>query len=324
MQPLDKLFGKYPRLIRYLARKLNKNIELVIEGGATEVDKSVIEELGDPLIHLMRNSADHGIEMPDKRKAAGKSETGTIKITAANVGGHVEICIIDDGKGLHRDFLAKKAIEKGLYTQAQLDAMTDREVYNIIFAAGFSTAEKLSDVSGRGVGMDVVRTNIEKLKGTIALESVPGQGCTVRIQIPLTVAIMSAMMVGAGKEIYAVPLSAIVEIVKPEGDQLTTIRGSSVMRLRDSVLPLVDASQIFNQPEHLRDQSPFAVVLQVSDKRFGLLVSRLIGQQEVVIKPLDETSGSKGPVSGATVRDDGGVSLIVDVNRLMHLAEARK
>jgi two-component system, chemotaxis family, sensor kinase CheA len=326
MQPLEKLFGKYPRLIRDLARKLNKDINLVVEGAQTEVDKSVIEELGDPLIHLMRNSADHGIEMPDARVAAGKPALGTIRLCASHEGSHVQILIADDGKGIDAGFISKKAIDKGVVTQAEVDAMTEREKIMLIFAPGFSTAEKISDVSGRGVGMDVVKTNIEKLKGTIEIETVPGKGTTMRVKIPLTVAIMSAMMVAVGKEIYAVPLTSITEIVKPGEAQVSTIRGRRVMRLRDEVLPLLDAADLLNVPKKDLEERPFAVVLTAAEKRVGLLVSRLIGQQEVVIKPLDamKTDQKAGPVSGATVRDDGGVSLIVDVPRLFALADGSR
>ncbi|MFN7438676.1 MAG: chemotaxis protein CheA [Phycisphaerales bacterium] len=274
---------------------------------------------------MMRNSCDHGLESPADRAAAGKSEVGTIRLSASNAGGHVEIRIADDGRGLNTKRISQKAIEKGLYTQAQIDQMSEQELCRIIFLPGFSTAEKISDVSGRGVGMDVVRSNIEKVKGTIDLINDPGKGCTVLIKIPLTVAIMSAMMVGVGPETYAVPLSSIVEIVRPEKDQLASINQSPVMRLRDTVLPLLQAAELFSLPASKRDDAPFAVVLSLSERRVGLMVSRLIGQQEVVIKPLDEElsrTGAGGPVSGATVRDDGGVSLIVDVPRLFELAEA--
>lgn len=320
MQPLEKILGKYPRLIRDLAQKTKKKIELVIEGAETELDKSVLEELGDPLVHLLRNAADHGIESPEDRKAKGKPDTGTIRIIASQEGNHVQILVQDDGKGLQRERIAKKAIEKGLATQEQVAAMSDREVNAFIFAAGFSTADQVSDLSGRGVGMDVVRTNIERIKGSIELTSTEGQGCTVAIKIPLTVAIMPAMMVGVGREIYAVPLDAILEIVKPEATELTSIRGHPVMRLRDAVLPLVSARDLFG----VRDETsqPFAVVLEDRSVRVGLLVSRLIGQQEVVIKRLDDTAGdAQGPVSGATVRDDGGVSLIVDVPGVLRIAQ---
>ncbi|HEX8877346.1 MAG TPA: chemotaxis protein CheA, partial [Phycisphaerales bacterium] len=334
MQPLEKLFGKYPRLIRDLARKTNKKIDLVIEGGETEVDKSVIDELGDPLIHLLRNSADHGIETPEDRVKAGKSETGTIKLAASHEGSHVRILVVDDGKGLVREKIAAKAIERGLATEAEVAGLSDREVYKFIMLPGFSTAEKVSDLSGRGVGMDVVKTNIEKLKGTIDLHSTPGKGSTIEINIPLTVAIMPAMMVGVGvhgkrEEIYAVPLGNILEIVKPDPKSISTIGERPVMRLRDSVLPLFNAADLFGYSGNKPDQ-PFAVILSMGEKTVGLLVSRLIGQQEIVIKPLDSLDPStkaqvpKGPVSGATVRDDGGVSLIVDVAQLVKMGQEMK
>lgn len=339
MQPLEKIFGKYPRLIRDLSMKTGKRLELVIEGGDTEVDKSVIEELGDPLVHLLRNAADHGIEMPDARRAAGKSETGTITLRASHEGSHVLVQVKDDGKGLLREKIGAKAIERGLITEANLATLSDREVFRFIFEAGFSTAEKVTDLSGRGVGMDVVRSNIEKIKGTIELESDAGKGTTVSIKIPLTIAIMPAMMVGLGGtldanrntkggEIYAIPLGNVVEIVKPEPSEIVSIRQHPVMRLRDSILPLVRGPEVFglSNTDGSAITTPFAVVLAVGEKRFGLLVSRLIGQQEIVIKRLDELCDKKtaagGPVSGATVRDDGGVSLIVDVTRLLKIAEA--
>ncbi len=325
MQPLDKLFGRYPRLIRDLAAKTGKKIQLVIEGGDTEVDKSVIEELGDPLVHLLRNSCDHGLELPEDRLKAGKSETGTLTLRASHEGSHVRVLVIDDGRGLSREKICKKAVERGLATAEQIATLSDREIWNFIFEAGFSTAEKVSDLSGRGVGMDVVRTNIHKLKGSIELSSELGKGTTISITIPLTVAILPAMMVGVGDEIYALPLGSILEIVRPQDDQISSIGGHRVMRLRDSVLPLVDAAELFNQPADKRRESPFAVVLQQHEKRVGLMVTRLIGQQEVVIKALDETGANAMPkaVSGATVRDDGGVSLIVDVDRLITMAEGR-
>lgn len=328
MQPLDKLFGKYPRLIRDLASKTGKKIDLIIEGGETEVDKSVIEELGDPLVHLMRNAADHGLEPPAERLANGKPEGGTITLSASNEGGHVRVLVRDDGRGLSRERIGRKAVERGMITPEALAQMSDRDVYRFIFAAGFSTADQVSDLSGRGVGMDVVRTNIENLKGTIDLDSVPGKGATVAITIPLTVAIMPAMMVGVASEIYAVPLSSITEIVRPEQSRVMTIGEHPVLRLRDEVLPLVRAAEVFGLPDHRMVASPFAVILSMNGKRVGLMVTRLIGQQEIVIKSLDglasrQGAGVRGPIAGATVRDDGNVSLIVDVAELFRLAETR-
>ncbi|MGP1271771.1 MAG: chemotaxis protein CheA [Phycisphaerales bacterium] len=323
MQPLDKLFGKYPRLIRDLAKKTGKEIRLVIEGGDTEVDKSIIEELGDPLVHLLRNSADHGLEMPDARAAAGKEPTGTIRIVASHQGSHVAIAIIDDGKGISREVIARKAVERGLASEAEIAALSDRDVYRFIMQPGFSTAEAVTDLSGRGVGMDVVRTNIEALKGSIEIDSAVGQGTTITIQIPLTVAIMPAMMVGVEDETYAIPLSNLLEIVRPEEGRVSTIHGRPVLRLRDSILPLLSSHALFGLGEAAPDRAPFAVVLTHQERSFGLLVTRLIGQQEIVIKPLDEIFDAKGPMSGATVRDDGGVSLIVDVAQLARIAETK-
>lgn len=324
MQPLDKLFGKYPRLIRDLSKKTGKKLRLVIEGGETEVDKSVIERLGDPMVHLLRNAADHGLETPEQRAATGKDETGTIRIVASHAGSHVSVRIIDDGRGMSREKIAAKAVAQGLVGEQEAAQLSDREVLRFILAAGFSTAETVTDLSGRGVGMDVVRTNVEALKGTIDVLSAPGAGTEIRIAIPLTVAIMPAMMVRVDDEIYAIPLSNLLEIVRPEAERVSRIQGHPVMRLRDTILPLLNAQDLFGIDAARRGPVPFAVVIQHNDRSFGLLVSQLIGQQEIVIKPLDEMFDRKGPVSGATVRDDGGVSLIVDVAQLARIAESRR
>ncbi len=317
MQPLDKLFGKYPRLIRDLAKKTDKNINLIIEGGDTEVDRSVIEELGDPLVHLLRNSGDHGIESPADRKAAGKPEQGTIRLVAGHEGSHVCVKIIDDGKGLDRETIGTKAVERGLVTQDQLAALSDEDVFRFILEAGFSTADAVSDLSGRGVGMDVVRTNIErKLKGGLIIESVKGEGMTLTITIPLTIAIMPAMMVAVGDEVFAIPLSNITEIVRPAPEQLSALGEEPVIHLRGSVHPLISAQEVFNLPISGRAEEPFVVVIGFNQKIIGLRVSRVIGQQEIVIKPLEGVKRS-GPISGATVRSDGGVSLIIDIAELM-------
>ena len=322
MQPLDKLFGKYPRLIRDLSKKTGKQLHLEIVGGETEVDKQVIEELGDPLVHLLRNSADHGIEMPDDRVKNGKTAQGTITLKAAHQGNHAVISITDDGNGLSRDVIGGKAIEKGLVTEAELATMSDTEVFKFIFAAGFSTAAAVSDLSGRGVGMDVVRTNIERLKGTIDVSSVHGKGTTLSILIPLTVAILPAMMVKVSGEIYAIPLSHILEIVRPADNETSTILEERVIRLRGSVFPLLDASERFDAPDRDPDRpNRLTVVLQADEKTVGLLVEEVIGQQEIVIKPLDGLEKT-GPFSGATVRNDGGVSLILDVAELIRNADA--
>lgn len=319
MQPLDKLFGKYPRLIRDLAQKTGKKIRLDIIGGETEVDKSVLEELGDPLVHLMRNSADHGLEPPEERLAAGKPETGVITLRASHEGNHVRILIIDDGRGLNRDGIARKAVSNGLVSEQEVASLSDDEVNKLVFMPGFSTTETVSDLSGRGVGMDVVRTNIENLKGSITLASEPGKGTRFEINIPLTVAIMPAMMIRICDERFAVPLGSIVEIVRPEPGQHSTIVESRVIRLRDRVLPVLDGAQAMGLPTAPDDQAPVAVILGANDKRIALLITEVLGQQEIVVKPLSGVSHT-GPVSGATVRNDGGVSLIMDVAELIRRA----
>ncbi len=332
MQPLSKLFDRYPRVIRDMARITEKKINLEIVGKETEVDKSVLELLGDPLIHILRNSADHGIEPPHVRVQAGKPEAGTIRLLAEHQGSHVRVQIVDDGKGIDREVVGRKAVEKGLTTEAQLATMSDGEVFQFIFAAGFSTAEKVSDLSGRGVGMDVVRTNVTKMNGTINVSSTPGQSTRIEIMIPLTVAIMPAMVVAVKRELYCVPLQSIVEIVRPEDAQLKSIKGQPVMRLRQSVLPLIDLDEQLRRSRYALQRNAdtagsieepsrrFAVVVCVGEQRAGLLVDRLIGQQEIVVKPLDDHATQGGPFSGATIREDGQVSLILDVVDLMRQA----
>jgi len=320
MQPLNKLFGKYPRMMRDLARSTDKQINLVIEGGDTEVDKSIIEKLGDPMVHILRNSADHGIEPPDVRAQNGKSEVGTVTISAAHQGGYVLIMIRDDGSGLNRERIGAKAIERGMVTAEELVVMSDKEVMGLVMAPGFSMAQQVSDLSGRGVGMDVVRTNIQKLGGQIDLDSVENEGTTLSITIPLTVAILSAMMVSIGPEMYAIPLTNIKEIVRPEQSQVSTIHGHPVMQLRDTVLPLISMVQQYDVMNSHTDEDceePFTVVVEAGDQQVGLMVTRLIGQQEIVIKPLDEDIEKSESISGATIRDDGGVSLILDVVKMI-------
>ncbi len=322
MQPLDKVFGRYPRLIRDLERATGKRLRLDIVGGETEVDKSVIELIGDPLVHLLRNSADHGIETPEARSAQGKAEVGTIRLSASAEGEHVLIEVSDDGAGLNREKILTRAVERGLVTPEAGAAMPDGEVFRFIFAPGFSTAEVVSDLSGRGVGMDVVNTNIQKMKGMVTLRSEAGRGTTVSIAIPLTLAILDAMVIELGEEEYSIPLSSIVEIVKPSPEQLGSIRDRSVMRLRDTVLPLIDGGDAFGVPAEKRGEMPFAVVLGINGKKAGLMVSRLVGQREIVVKSLEETVGHDGPISGVTVGEDGEAGLIIDVARLLERAAA--
>lgn len=317
MQPLAKLFERYPRVVRDLARNTGKEIDLELVGKETEVDKSVLELLADPLVHLLRNSADHGIESPDVRRASGKAAAGKIKLIAEHQGSHVRIAVQDDGKGIDRAIIGRKAVAKGLTTAEQLETMSDEQVYQFIFAAGFSTAEKVTDLSGRGVGLDVVRTNVAKMNGTVRVISTPGRGATFEILIPLTVAIMPAMVVVLGEARYCIPLQNIVEIVRPQMVGVKSVRGQAVMKLRDNVLPLVDLGQRLGMA---KGSGKFAVVVAINGQRVGILVDELIGQQDIVIKPLDDVYARGGPFSGATIQENGQVSLILDVARLVREA----
>jgi len=322
MLPIGKVFNKFPRMIRDLTRELNKKMELQISGEDTELDKSIVEEIGDPLVHIIRNSCDHGIETPDVRIAAGKNETGTIKLKAYNEGNQIVIQIDDDGKGLDADMLKAKSVEKGLITLSEADAMSDKEAFSLIFKPGFSTAATVTNVSGRGVGMDVVKTNIEKVNGMIDIESEVGVGTSMKLKIPLTLAIIQALLVGVQEEHYAIPLASVLETVRISKDEIYTVEGRSVMRLREDVLSLVHIGDIF-EVERILDSSEHAyvVVLGLGTSKLGLIVDTLVGQEEIVIKSLgDYLKGIEG-VAGATIRGDGGVTLIVDVVALMDIAK---
>ena len=322
MLPIGKVFNKFPRMIRDLSRELNKKIELVLAGEDTELDKSIVEEIGDPLVHIIRNSCDHGIESPEERLAKGKPEEGTISLKAYNEGNQIVIQIDDDGKGLDPEMLKQKSYEKGLITEKELDTMSDKEAYTLIFRPGFSTAAAVTSVSGRGVGMDVVKTNIEKLNGIIDIDSEVDVGTSIKLKIPLTLAIIQALLVGVQEEHYAIPLASVLETVRISKDEIYTVEGKSVMRLRDDVLSLVHIGDIF-EVERILDASEHAyvVVLGLGTSKLGLIVDTLVGQEEIVIKSLgDYLKGIEG-IAGATIRGDGGVTLIVDVVALMNMAK---
>ena len=325
MLPIGKVFNKFPRMIRDLTRELNKKIELEIDGEETELDKSIVEEIGDPLVHIIRNSCDHGIETPDVRLAAGKPETGTISLTAFNEGNQIVIQIDDDGKGLDAAMLKNKALSNGIITEKEADSMSDKEAFGLIMKPGFSTAAAVTNVSGRGVGMDVVKTNIEKVNGIIDIESEVGQGSSIKLKIPLTLAIIQALLVGVQEEHYAIPLSSVLETVRISKDEIYTVEGRSVMRLREEVLSLVHIGDIF-EVERILDASEHAyvVVLGLGTSKLGLIVDTLVGQEEIVIKSLgDYLKGIEG-IAGATIRGDGGVTLICDVVALMDMAKGVK
>ncbi|WRC59792.1 chemotaxis histidine kinase/response regulator CheAY2 [Helicobacter pylori] len=325
MQPVGKVFNKFPRMVRDLSRELGKSIDLIIEGEETELDKSIVEEIGDPLIHIIRNSCDHGIEPLEERRRLNKPETGKVQLSAYNEGNHIVIKISDDGKGLDPVMLKEKAIEKGVISERDAEGMSDREAFNLIFKPGFSTAKVVSNVSGRGVGMDVVKTNIEKLNGIIEIDSEVGVGTTQKLKIPLTLAIIQALLVGVQEEYYAIPLSSVLETVRISQDEIYTVDGKSVLRLRDEVLSLVRLSDIFKVDAILESNSDvYVVIIGLADQKIGVIVDYLIGQEEVVIKSLGYYLKNTRGIAGATVRGDGKITLIVDVGAMMDMAKSIK
>ncbi|EEQ62849.1 hybrid sensor histidine kinase/response regulator [Helicobacter pullorum] len=325
MLPIGRVFNKFPRMVRDLSRELGKNIELVISGEETELDKSIVEEIGDPLVHLIRNACDHGIESKEERIAAGKKEQGTVELKAYNEGNHIVVEITDDGKGMDPATLKAKAIEKGIIGEREADTMTDREAYSLIFKAGFSTAKVVTNVSGRGVGMDVVKTNIEKLNGIIDVDSTYGEGTTLKLKIPLTLAIIQSLLVGVQEEYYAIPLASVIETVRISQDEIYTVENKSVLRLRNEVLPLVRLADIFGVDSVFdNSEQAYVVVIGLAENKIGVIVDFLIGQEEVVIKSLGSyLKGTEG-IAGATIRGDGRVTLIVDIAAMMQMAKQVK
>ena len=323
MIPMDFVFSRFPRVVRETAGKLGKEIELVTEGESTELDKSLTERIIDPLTHLVRNSLDHGIEMPEDREAAGKPRTGKLTLSARHQGGNIIIEVIDDGAGLNRDKLLAKARENGL---AVSDSMSDDEVWQLIFAPGFSTAKAVTDVSGRGVGMDVVKRNIQGMGGHVVIMSRPGEGTTIRIVLPLTLAILDGMSIKVGEEMFILPLSAVLESLQPSREDLYAMAGDDVvLKVRDEYLPVVavhEALDVANARTELTET--IAVIVQGEGRRYALLVDDLVGQQQVVVKNL-ETNYRKVPgVSAATILGDGSVALILDITGLHKLSRAKK
>ena len=315
MIPMSMVYSRFPRMLRDLAAKLEKKVDFVTHGESTELDKGLVEKITDPLTHLVRNSCDHGIEMPAERRAAGKSETGTITLAASHQGGSIVIEVRDDGKGLSRPKLIKKARERGIDAP---DDMSDADVWSLIFAPGFSTAEVVTDVSGRGVGMDVVKKNITALGGTVEIESAEGFGMSVRVRLPLTLAIMDGMSVGVNNECYILPLASVVESFQVQPDTVRSIGGSGqVVRVREEYLPVVELERVFDvQRNGVLPAKPVMVVVEAEGRRAALLVDELLGQQQVVVKNLEANYRRVSDVSGATIMGDGRVALILDVGAL--------
>ncbi len=322
MLPIKKVFAKLPRMVRDLSQKLNKQVHLEMRGEETELDKSVADEIGDPLVHLVRNAIDHGIETPAERQAKGKAGEGQLTIAASQEGNSIVIRINDDGRGIQVEKIKEKALSKGLISEAELATMEHREVLNLIFLPGFSTAEKVTDVSGRGVGMDVVRTNIRKINGSVDLESEPGKGSQIIIKLPLTIAIIQALMVEVERSIFAIPLSTVIEAVRISRSEIKTINGREVLHLRDRVLPLIRLAQEFDIPTDTERERFYVVVAALGDRRVGVVVDELRSQEEVVIKSIWDYLETVKGVSGATITGEGKVVLILDTSELVQNAQA--
>jgi two-component system chemotaxis sensor kinase CheA len=324
MQPIDNVWSKFPRIVRDLATQCKKQVRIEMVGKETELDKTIIEAIKDPLTHIVRNSVDHGIEMPQARVARGKAAEGVLRLKAFHEGGQINIEIADDGAGIDPEKIRKKAVERSLVTADQAARLSDTEVLRMIFLPGFSTAEKITNVSGRGVGMDVVKTNIEKIGGTVDIQSKAGEGTTLKIRIPLTLAIIPALMVSTGGELFAIPQVSLLELVRLEGDQLRTgierIGGATFHRLRGNLLPLVLLHEELGLATQGDPEVINIVVLKADDRQFGLVVDAVNDTEEIVVKPLGRQLKSVQVFAGATIMGDGHVALILDVTRLAQQA----
>ncbi|WP_088041206.1 chemotaxis protein CheA [Bacillus sp. EAC] len=319
MIPIDTVFNRFPRMVRQLSKDLNKKIDLQIFGAETELDRTVIDEIGDPLVHLIRNALDHGIETPEVRVSKGKPETGTVQLKAFHSGNHVFIEVKEDGAGINRDKVLEKALKNKIITEQQASTLTDKQVYELIFASGFSTAEVLSDISGRGVGLDVVKSKIESLGGTVSVDSVLGHGTTFSVQLPLTLSIISVMLVELQKEKYAIPLSSIIETAFIKKTDIMSAHNQKVIDFRGKVVPLLYLNDLFNVPTETTNTTDgiSVVIVRKGDKLAGLVVDSFIGQQEIVLKSLGNYLTNVFAISGATILGDGQVALILDCNALI-------
>ncbi|MBS1714515.1 MAG: chemotaxis protein CheA [Armatimonadetes bacterium] len=320
MLPIETVFNRFPRVVRDLAKKLGKDVRLDLVGGDTELDRSVIEAIGDPLLHIIRNSIDHGLEMPDERVAAGKSATGVVTVSARHQENHIVIEIEDDGKGIDLERVRAKAVENGLTTVDAASRLSDRDCLQFIFASGVSTAQEVSEVSGRGVGMDIVRSNVQRLGGVIELDTVPGKGTKFSLRLPLTLAIIRGLLVGDGGVVYVLPLGSVVETMRLEPKEVKKVSKDEAIVIRGSTMPLVrlDRALASKKGRGPKDgQSLHVVIVSLAEKRLGLVVEELIGDQEVVIKSLSRFCGDVPGISGATILGDGSVALILDVNGLV-------
>ncbi|MEQ3641376.1 MAG: chemotaxis protein CheA [Alteromonas sp.] len=318
MQPIKKVFGRFPRVVRDLARSLKKEITLELEGEETDLDKNLVEALADPLVHLVRNSVDHGVEMPDDRAASGKPRMGTVKLSASQEGDHILLTIEDDGKGMDPEKLKEIAISRGVLDADAAARMSDVEAFNLIFAPGFSTKTEISDISGRGVGMDVVKTKINQLNGTVNIDSQLGKGTRLEIKVPLTLAILPTLMIIIGKQTFALPLGSVSEIINMDIKKTNTVDGQLTMIVRSKAIPLFFLGDwLIRGPKSIEREKGHVVVVQVGTRQVGFVVDALIGQEEVVIKPLDALLQGTPGMAGATITSDGGIALILDIPSLL-------
>ncbi|MGB4302722.1 MAG: chemotaxis protein CheA, partial [Syntrophomonadaceae bacterium] len=316
MVPIEQVFNRFPRMVRDLAKELNKEIELIMEGKETELDRTVIDEIGDPLIHLLRNAIDHGLESPSVRTQKGKPRIGTIILRARHEGNSVFIEVEDDGAGIQIERVKNKAVAKGIITAKEAEEMTAEQAVDLLFSPGFSTAENITDVSGRGVGLDVVKSKIESLNGEIQVDSKPGQGTKFVVKLPLTLAIIQALMVAVRDEIYAIPLSTVNETTMLSSEDIRLIQNQEVIVLRGNVLPLYRLDSLLEVPGETQSDESYVVVVHKGNKQIGLVVDRLIGQQEIVIKSLGKVLAGTPGIAGAIVAGDGNVRLILDIDTL--------
>ncbi|CUS97248.1 two-component system, chemotaxis family, sensor kinase CheA [Candidatus Kryptobacter tengchongensis] len=321
MLPIAKVFNKFPRMVRDLSREMNKEVDLFIYGEETEVDKSVIEYIHDPLVHIIRNAIDHGIESREERIKAGKPEKGKIILKAEHEGNYIVITVEDDGRGIDPNKIRRKAVEKNLITEQEAMSISDKDILNFIFIPGFSTADKVTNVSGRGVGLDVVKANITKLNGMIDVQSKLGFGTKFVLKLPLTLAIIQGLLIGVCGEVFIIPLSSVIEVVRVKSNQVHSIKGKEMIRLRDSVLPLVRLERIFNLGSNGEGkENLYVVVLGLAEKKLGLIVDELIGQKEVVIKSLGSYLKNIKGIAGATILGDGTVRMIIDVAQIFKMS----
>jgi two-component system chemotaxis sensor kinase CheA len=317
MVPINQIFSRFPRVVRDLCKDLNKKVNLVIEGEDTELDKSVVEDLLDPIMHCVRNSLDHGIENPSDRLKNGKNDEGTLLLKASNEGNMIVIDIVDDGRGIDVDKVKNKAIERGIIHPNKV--ISDQEAYQLIFEPGFSTADKISSVSGRGVGLDVVRTQIEKLKGSVVVTSEPNKGTKFSIRLPLTLAIIQGLLVRVGKEIYSIPIASVIESHRVKQGEIRTIDNYEVLNVRDEVISILRLNRLFGIKTESNEDVSFVVIVGSADKKIGVMVDALIGEEDVVIKPLHDQYTITPGIAGASILGDGSVSLIIDVSQLLDL-----